>query len=91
MKEIRMSSQFKKDFKRYRNDIDKVKALYRIVGYLERGEQIPSQFKPHMLKGELKGVMECHVESDYLLMWIDETTNIVRLLRLGTHAELLGM
>ena len=91
MKEIRMSSQFKKDFKRYRNDIEKVKALYRIVGYLERGEQIPSQFKPHMLKGELKGVMECHVESNYLLMWIDETTNIVRLLRLGTHAELLGM
>ena len=91
MKEIRMSSQFKKDFKRYRNDIEKVKALYHIIGYLERGEQIPSQFKPRVLKGELKGVMECHVESNYLLMWIDETTNIVRLLRLGTHAELLGM
>ena len=44
-----------------------------------------------MLKGELKGIMECHVESNYLLMWFDETTNIVRLLRLGTHAEILGM
>jgi len=56
MKEIRMSSQFKKDFKRYRNNIEKVKALYHIIGYLERGEQIPSQFKPRVLKGELKGV-----------------------------------
>lgn len=83
-----MSSQFKKDFKRYRND---TKALYHIVGYLERGEQKPSQYKSHMLKRELKGIMECHIESNYLLMWLDETTNIVRLLRLGTHAEILGM
>ena len=44
-----------------------------------------------MLKGELKGIMECHIESNYLLMWFDETTNIVRLLRLGTNAEILGM
>jgi mRNA interferase YafQ len=58
MKEIRMSSQFKKDFKRYRNDTEKVKALYHIVGYLERGEQKPSQYKSHMLKRELKGIME---------------------------------
>ena len=54
MKEIRMSSQFKKDFKRYKNDANKVKALYNIIGYLERGEQIPPEHKPHMLKGELK-------------------------------------
>ncbi|MBQ4449146.1 MAG: type II toxin-antitoxin system YafQ family toxin [Prevotella sp.] len=35
--------------------------------------------------------MECHIESNYLLLWIDETTNVVRLLRLGTHSEVLGM
>ena len=91
MKEIRMSSQFKKDFKRYKNDSEKIKALYDVVGYLERGEQIPSTYKPHMLKGELKGIMECHIELNYLLLWIDETTNVVRLLRLGTHSEVLGM
>jgi len=91
MKEIRMSSQFKKDFKRYKNDSEKIKALYDVVGYLERGEQIPSTYKPHMLKGELKGIMECHIESNYLLLWLDETTNVVRLLRLGTHSEVLGM
>ena len=50
MKEIRMSSQFKKDFKRYKNDSESIKALYDVVGYLERGEKIPSTYKPHMLK-----------------------------------------
>lgn len=91
MKEIRKSSQFKKDFKRFKHDIEKVKALYKIVGYLERDEPIPQEFCPHMLKGELKGVMECHVGSDYLLLWRDESSNIVRLLRLGSHSEVLGM
>ena len=37
MKEIRKSSQFKKDFKRIRNDNDKVEALLNIVRLLERG------------------------------------------------------
>lgn len=91
MKEIRKSTQFKKDFKRIRNDEKKVIALFNIVGYLERDEKIPEEFKPHMLSGELSGVMECHIESDLLLLWIDEETNIVRLLRVGSHSEVLGM
>lgn len=91
MKEVRKSSQFKKDFKRIQHDLAKVQALFQIVGYLERGEEIPAEYNPHMLKGQLKGIMECHIESDYLLLWIDEDNNIVRLLRLGTHSEVLGM
>lgn len=91
MKEIRKSSQFKKDFKRIKNDIKKVEALMRVVGFLEREEDIPIEYNPHMLKGELKGIMECHIESDLLLMWIDEKTNLVRLLRIGSHSELLGI
>jgi mRNA interferase YafQ len=38
--------------------------------------------------GEYKDCMECHIESDTLLIWIDENTNIVKLIRLGTHSEL---
>ena len=91
MNEIRKSSQFKKDFKRIKNDITKVEALMRIVGFLERGELIPAEHNPHMLKGQLKGVMECHIGSDFLLLWLDEETSIVRLLRLGSHSEVLRM
>ena len=91
MNEIRKSSQFKKDFKRIKNDITKVEALMRIVGFLERGEPIPAEHNPHMLKGQLQGVLECHIGSDFLLLWLDEETNIVTLLRLGSHSEVLGM
>jgi addiction module RelE/StbE family toxin len=40
------------------------------------------------LLGEYKDCMECHVESDTLLIWFDEDSNIVKLIRLGTHSEL---
>ena len=91
MKEIHKSTQFKKDFKKIKNNQKKVDALFSIVKHLERGEPIPAEFSPHMLNGDLKGIMECHVESDLLLLWLDEENDIIRLLRIGSHAEVLGM
>ena len=90
-KTILRSTQFKRDFKRIRNDSAKVQALYHIVKHLEAGEPIPEENLPHLLKGNLKGIWECHVLNDLLLLWIDEDTDTVRLLRLGSHSETLGL
>lgn len=91
MREIRKSTQFKKDFKLIKNNRGKVLALFTILGYLQRGEAIPKEYNPHELSNNLAGIMECHVESDLLLLWIDEDSNVVRLLRIGSHSEVLGM
>ncbi len=32
--------------------------------------------------------MECHVESDFLLIWIDEETDVIEIVRIGSHSEL---
>ena len=32
--------------------------------------------------------MECHIENDTLLIWLDKTENLIKLVRLGTHSEL---
>ena len=90
MKEIRKTSQFKKDFKRFAKDVEKVKTLMSIVEKLERGEFIPDEFYPHPLKGEWKNYMECHIDDDYLLIWFDKEESIVRFVRLGSHSELFG-
>lgn len=90
MKELRKTSQFKKDFKRFSKDIAKVKTLYMIVNKLINGEDIPAEHKPHQLKGEWKNYMECHIEDDYLLIWFDKEDNVVNLVRLGSHSELFG-
>ena len=51
---------------------------------------VPPEYSPHMLKGDYRGCMECHVEGDFLLIWIDETENQIGVLRLGSHSELFG-
>lgn len=88
MKELKATSQFKKDLKRYQNQPKKIEKLKVVLGYLQQGTSIPKEYKPHRLLGNYKDYMECHIESDTLLIWLDENTNVVKLIRLGTHSEL---
>ena len=88
MKELKVTSQFKKDLKRYQNQPKRIEKLKVVLRYLQQGVAIPQEYKPHKLLGEYKDCMECHIESDALLIWFDENSNIVKLIRLGTHSEL---
>lgn len=88
MRTLRYSTQYKKDIKRYANQPEKLDALMELLTYLQRDIPVPSEYKPHRLKGEYKGCWECHVLSDLLLIWFDEKTDIVWLERIGSHSEL---
>ena len=88
MKEIVTSTKFRKDLKRYQKNTDKLNKLFKIVQLLEEGLPIPEENKPHLLKGNYNGYMECHIENDFLLIWFDESSNLIKLVRLGTHSEL---
>ncbi len=86
MKKLHPTSQFKKDFKKFRKSPKKVAAFERIADMLINGIPIPREYKPHMLKGDYKGCMECHIEDDFLLIWIDG--DVIDLVRIGSHSEL---
>ena len=88
MRTLKVTTQFKKDLKKYQNQPRKVAKLKVVLSYLQQGVAIPQEYKPHKLLGDYKDCMECHIESDTLLIWFDENTNVVKLLRLGTHSEL---
>lgn len=88
MKELKITSQFKKDLKRYQNQPDRIDKLKVVLRCLQQEEPIPQEYKPHRLLGEYKDCMECHIESDTLLIWLDENMGIVKLIRFGTHSEL---
>ncbi|MFV0506139.1 MAG: type II toxin-antitoxin system YafQ family toxin [Bacteroidales bacterium] len=34
--------------------------------------------------------MECHINGDFLLIWIDDDKDIIEVLRIGTHSALFG-
>jgi len=90
MKTLFLSGKFKKDYKRYKRYPEKVEALKEVLKLLREEKPIPSDYKPHPLKGQYKGCMECHIEDDYLLIWLDPDTDIIELVRLGSHSELFG-
>lgn len=43
-----------------------------------------------MLHTDYAGHMEFHIEGDFLLIWIDDTTNLIKLIRVGSLSELFG-
>lgn len=90
MKKLFLSSRYKKDFKRYQYNVQKLRALKEILDMLQHEQLIPAEYQPHMLYGNYKGCMECHIQGDFLLIWVDPDTDIIELVRLGSHSELFG-
>lgn len=43
----------------------------------------------HMLKGHFKGKKECHVGVGWIVIFVT-SGDITKLLRIGTHSEILG-
>ena len=90
MKLLKPSTQYKKDLKRIRNNPKKAEALLKVLQLLQHELDIPKEYNPHALTGDYNGCMECHIQNDFLLIWIDEDVNEIDLLRLGSHSELFG-
>ena len=90
MKRLFPSTQYRKDYKRYRNNPIKVAALKEVLDMLANEQPIPAEYLPHPLHGNYKGCIECHIQVDFLLIWFDPKSDIIELVRLGSHSELFG-
>ena len=86
---IKYSSLFKKSFKRCLKrgcDPELFKTVLSILG--ETGS-LPRVYKPHPLRGNFKGCMECHISPDWLLVWKQNDTELILILvDTGTHSDL---
>ncbi len=88
MNTLKLTPQFKKDLKRYKHKAEVIDKLEEILKLLVNGLPIPEKNRPHILTGNYRGYMECHVESDTLLIWWDKEKGIIKLVRFGSHSEL---
>lgn len=88
MSTLKYTTQFKKDLKKYKRKTAILDKLERILKLLADDKPIPEEFRPHLLTGNYRGHMECHVESDTLLIWWDKVEGVVTLVRFGSHSEL---
>jgi mRNA interferase YafQ len=84
---IRPTAQFKKDLKRAARQRRNLKKVEQILEILAVPKPMPEIYKDHRLKGAWRDFRECHVEPDWLLIYII-TDFELRPTRLGTHGEL---
>ena len=81
------TKQFNKDVKRCQRRGKNFEKLKIIVRTLLSGESLDPIHRDHKLTGNYVGRRECHMESDWLLVYKYEEENIV-FERLGTHSDL---
>jgi mRNA interferase YafQ len=87
MKEVVASNAFKRDIKRLSKRNYPLSKLGHILTLLQTGQSLPPSTRPHILNGEWKGVWECHIAPDWLLIY-EITETEISLFRTGTHADL---
>jgi len=89
MRRVRQQARFRHDLKRQKRRGKDVEELIVVVELLAQEGELPAGYHPHRLTGEWKGVWECHIEPDWLLIY-DVTPEEVLLIRTGTHLDLFA-
>ena len=83
------ATQFKKDYKRCQKRGYAMQTLIDVMADLEKEVPLAPQLKEHPLQGEYAGSLECHLESDWLLIYaVDDEIKEVYFARTGTHSDL---
>lgn len=89
MLDLVTTTQFKKDLKRIRKRGYDLSKLDDILQKLRAEESLPEKNRDHDLTEDYKGFRECHVESDWLLVYaVDNEKIILTASRTGTHSDL---
>ena len=61
--------------------------LHAAIDTLRIPAALPEKNKDHQLTGNYSGYRECHIESDWLLVY-KQTAGELQLYRTGTHSDL---
>jgi addiction module toxin, RelE/StbE family len=91
MLRVEFTGQFKRDFKQAIKRGLNANKLEHVVDLLRSEKQLPAVYKDHHLTNskDYKGMRECHIEPDWLLIYkVEKKTLLLRLIRTGTHSDL---
>lgn len=88
---VKPTTQFKKDYKlAMKRGLD-IGLLESVIADLAMGIPLPEKNRDHPLSGNWAGHRECHVLSDWLLIYrIEGDVLVLTLSRTGSHSDLFG-
>lgn len=81
------ASQFKKDYKRIQRQNKDIEELKMVIEKLHHRKLLEHRHKDHKLSGYRKEHRECHIKSDWLLIYRFDGQDLI-LERTGSHSDL---
>ena len=87
MYNIVYTNRFKKDLKKIEKSGKSLDKFKGVAVELINGRRLEKKFKDHKLTGSYKNRRECHIESDWLLIYKIEGKDII-FERTGSHSDL---
>ena len=91
MRKIERTSRFKRDYKRVSrgpHGADLYERLAVIVQALANDDELEPRHHDHELSGPWTDFRDCHVRPDLVLVYQKPDAGTLRLVRIGSHAEL---
>lgn len=89
MYEIVTTKQFDKEVKKCIKRGYDISLLKEVMEILAETGTLPQKYKPHKLSGNYSGCWECHIKSDWILIWQQNDAELILLFtNTGTHSDL---
>ena len=87
--ELVLTGRFKKSLKLAGKRGLKISLLEEVVEELLQGKTLDRKYRDHELKGNYKGFRECHIQPDWLLIYLIENDVLtLTLIDTGTHSDM---
>lgn len=87
-----LTGKFKKSLKLAKKRGLDIGLMENVVDTLLQGLPLDEKYRDHELKGKYKGFRECHIQPDWLLIYLQENDILtLALVDTGTHADLFNM
>lgn len=89
MYELIYTGQFKKELKLMQKRGYDMSLFEEVAEILKSGKQLSETYENHPLHGEYVGCQECHIKSDWLLIYQKKCERgYIEFQRTGTHSDL---
>ncbi len=89
---VKFTAAYKKSYKLMKKRGKNLALLDEVIDVLRQGKALEEKYRDHELKGVYKGFRECHIQPDWLLIYLIENDILtLTLVDTGSHSDLLNM
>lgn len=86
---VKFTNAYKKGYKRAKKRGLNLQLIDDVVDELRQGHKLDAKYRDHALHGNWEGFRECHIQPDWLLIYlIEDDILTLTLSETGTHSEL---